>query len=164
MSRRDPLDYSASLTRLLRPSNIAVIGGKWAEAVVLSCSEIGFAGEIWPVHPHKEMVAGHKAYPNLAALPAPPDAVFLGVNRKTSIDMVGQLSAMGAGGVVTFASGFAEVENGKEFQDQLVAAGGRYQKTEDWHPLVVADGLLITGQNPASSEPVADALLEALNP
>ena len=124
MSRRDPSDYSASLTRLLRPSNIAVIGGKWAEAVVLSCSEIGFAGEIWPVHPHKEMVAGHKAYPNLAALPAPPDAVFLGVNRKTSIDMVGQLSAMGAGGVVTFASGFAEVENGKEFQDQLVAAAG----------------------------------------
>ena len=124
MSWRDPLDYSASLTRLLRPSTIAVIGGKWAEAVVLSCSEIGFAGDIWPVHPHKDMVAGHKAYPDLAALPAPPDAVFLGVNRKTSIDMVGQLSAMGAGGVVAFASGFAEVEDGKAFQDQLVAAAG----------------------------------------
>ena len=124
MLRRYPRDYSASLTRLLRPTNIAVIGGKWAEAVVLSCTEIGFSGEIWPVHPHKDMIAGHKAYANLAALPAAPDAVFLGVNRKASIDMVGQLSEMGAGGVVAFASGFAEVEDGKDFQDQLVAAAG----------------------------------------
>ena len=124
MLRRYPSDYSASLTRLLRPTNIAVIGGKWAEAVVLSCTEIGFSGEIWPVHPHKDMIAGHKAYANLAALPAAPDAVFLGVNRKASIDMVGQLSEMGAGGVVAFASGFAEVEDGKDFQDQLVAAAG----------------------------------------
>jgi putative intracellular protease/amidase len=49
-------------------------------------------------------------------------------------------------------------------QDRLVAAGGRYQQTDDWHPLVVTDGLLITGQNPASSEPVADALLVAPRP
>ena len=80
-------DFSASLTRLLRPSSIAVIGGKWAEAVVLSCVEVGFKGDIWPVHPQKDSVAGYKAYPDLAALPAPPDAVFLGVNRKTSIAM-----------------------------------------------------------------------------
>jgi putative intracellular protease/amidase len=47
-------------------------------------------------------------------------------------------------------------------EDQLVAAGGVYQKTEDWNPLVVVDGLIITGQNPGSSEVVADALLKAL--
>lgn len=117
-------DFSVSLTRLLRPSSIAVIGGKWAEAVVLSCVEVGFKGDIWPVHPHKEQVAGYKAYPDLAALPAPPDAVFLGVNRKTSIAMVKELSAMGAGGVVVFASGFAEVADGKAYQDALIAAAG----------------------------------------
>ncbi|MEH6589607.1 MAG: type 1 glutamine amidotransferase domain-containing protein [Halioglobus sp.] len=47
-------------------------------------------------------------------------------------------------------------------EDQLVALGGNYQKTDDWNPLVVVDGLLITGQNPGSSEVVADALLDAL--
>jgi len=31
-----------------------------------------------------------------------------------------------------------------------------------WQPYVVADGLLITGQNPASSAPAARALMEKL--
>lgn len=48
-------------------------------------------------------------------------------------------------------------------EDQLVASGGIYQKGDDWNPLVVVDGLLITGQNPASSEAVAGALLDALH-
>jgi putative intracellular protease/amidase len=33
---------------------------------------------------------------------------------------------------------------------------------DDWQPYVVTDGLLITGQNPASSKPAARALLEKL--
>tara|TARA_R110001592_G_scaffold363396_2_gene687789 strand:+ start:225024 stop:225701 length:678 start_codon:yes stop_codon:yes gene_type:complete len=48
-------------------------------------------------------------------------------------------------------------------EDRLVAAGGVYQQVDDWNPLVVVDGLVITGQNPASSEVVADALLDALS-
>ncbi|MGB5623762.1 MAG: type 1 glutamine amidotransferase domain-containing protein [Gammaproteobacteria bacterium] len=47
-------------------------------------------------------------------------------------------------------------------EDQLAALGGLYQRADDWHAKVVVDGLLITGQNPASSEAVADALLEKL--
>lgn len=47
-------------------------------------------------------------------------------------------------------------------EDELKALGGFYEKTDDWHPLAVTDGLLITGQNPASSAAVADALLQAL--
>lgn len=40
--------------------------------------------------------------------------------------------------------------------------GGIYSKVADWQPYVVTDGLLITGQNPASSAPAAVALLKAL--
>ena len=47
-------------------------------------------------------------------------------------------------------------------EDRLSELGGRYEKGADWAPYVVVDGLLITGQNPASSEGVADALLAAL--
>jgi putative intracellular protease/amidase len=47
-------------------------------------------------------------------------------------------------------------------EDMLKENGGKYSKAEDWQPHVVADGLLITGQNPASSEPVAKALLAKL--
>ena len=47
-------------------------------------------------------------------------------------------------------------------EDMLKANGGQYTKAADWQPHVATDGLLITGQNPASSEPVAEALIEAL--
>ena len=47
-------------------------------------------------------------------------------------------------------------------EDMLKANGGQYSKAADWQPHVATDGLLITGQNPASSEPVAEALLAAL--
>jgi len=47
-------------------------------------------------------------------------------------------------------------------EDMLTQNGGVYFKAADWHPHVVTDGLLITGQNPASSEPAAHALLKAL--
>jgi putative intracellular protease/amidase len=47
-------------------------------------------------------------------------------------------------------------------EDMLKANGGQYVKQGDWQPHAVTDGLLITGQNPASSEPAAHALLKAL--
>ena len=47
-------------------------------------------------------------------------------------------------------------------EDMLMSHGGLHTKQADWKPHVVADGLLITGQNPASSEPAARALLQAL--
>ena len=48
-------------------------------------------------------------------------------------------------------------------EDQLRARGGEYRKVEDWNSLAIVDGLIITGQNPASSAAVAEALIKALN-
>ena len=47
-------------------------------------------------------------------------------------------------------------------EDMLVENGGLYSKGGDWQPYVVTDGKLITGQNPASSEPAAAAVLAQL--
>ena len=47
-------------------------------------------------------------------------------------------------------------------EDELKAKGGIFSKTQDWGVHVVTDGLLITGQNPASSGPGAKALLEVM--
>lgn len=48
-------------------------------------------------------------------------------------------------------------------ESMLVENGGRYTKAADWEPHVVTDGMLITGQNPASSGPAAKAVLKRLN-
>ena len=47
-------------------------------------------------------------------------------------------------------------------EEMLKAKGGHYSKGPDFTPYVVTDGLLITGQNPPSSGPAAEALLAAL--
>lgn len=47
-------------------------------------------------------------------------------------------------------------------EDMLKSNGGIYSKGADWQSYVLTDGLLITGQNPASSEAGAKALLQKL--
>jgi putative intracellular protease/amidase len=47
-------------------------------------------------------------------------------------------------------------------EDELKRLGGIFSRAPDWAPHVVTDGQLITGQNPASSGPGAQALLDAL--
>jgi putative intracellular protease/amidase len=48
-------------------------------------------------------------------------------------------------------------------EDVLKKNGASYSKSGDWQPYAIEDGLLITGQNPASSKLVAAKLLQQLN-
>jgi putative intracellular protease/amidase len=47
-------------------------------------------------------------------------------------------------------------------EDELKKLGGLYAKESDWSSFTQQDGLLITGQNPASSEAVAKLLIKTL--
>jgi putative intracellular protease/amidase len=47
-------------------------------------------------------------------------------------------------------------------EDELKAKGGVFSNVADWQPHVLTDGPVITGQNPASSGPAAQALLKWL--
>ncbi len=121
------------LSRVLRPKSIAVLGSGWAHAVIKQCRRMGFAGEIWPVHPDKTEMQGLPCFPSIDALPSGPDVAFIGVNRNLTIDVVAALRARDAGGAVCFASGFAEAgAEGAELQDRLSEA---------------ADGMPIIGPN-----------------
>jgi len=115
------------LSRLLRPRSVAVIGGGvWCENVVQQCRAIGFRGAIWPVHPTRAEIAGVPVFAGLAVLPSAPDAVFIGVNRTLTVQLVAQLAEMGAGGATCFASGFREAQlesaDGADLQEQLLLA------------------------------------------
>ena len=48
-------------------------------------------------------------------------------------------------------------------EDELIKNGGRFSKVDDWQPYAIRDGLLITGQNPASSTSAAETLIALLN-
>ena len=47
-------------------------------------------------------------------------------------------------------------------EDELIKRGGDYQKVADWNAFAIQDGLLISGQNPQSSELAAEKLLAAI--
>ncbi|NRP70409.1 hypothetical protein ILFOPFJJ_01289 [Ensifer psoraleae] len=117
-----------SLDRLIRPRSIAVFGGKEARRVIEQCDKMGFAGEIWPVHPREEEILGRRCYRSVADLPDAPDASFVGVNRALTIDIIRDLATRGAGGAVCYASGFreaaSELADGNDLQEALVAAAG----------------------------------------
>jgi acyl-CoA synthetase (NDP forming) len=120
---------SGRLDRLLRPKSIAVVGGgAFATNVVEQCVKMGYAGGLWPVHPTKSEIAGVKAYRSVEELPAAPDAAFIGVNRRLTIEIVRSLRKRNAGGAVCFAAGFLETKGddaeGAALQAALVEAAG----------------------------------------
>ncbi|MDH4042472.1 MAG: CoA-binding protein, partial [Gammaproteobacteria bacterium] len=111
------------LARLFSPRSIAFVGGAIAEMAIQRCLELGFDGDIWPVHPARERVAGFPCYASVDDLPHPPDAVYIGVNREQTITVVKSLAAAGAGGCVCYAAGFSEMgEEGGVFQQRLIQA------------------------------------------
>lgn len=72
-------------------------------------------------------------------------------NRRVTGFTNGEEAAVGLTEVVPFL-----------IEDEFTRLGGRYEKGDDWTAYVVEDGRLITGQNPFSSEAVAQALLKQL--
>jgi acetyl-CoA synthetase len=113
------------LTQLFSPASIAVFGGNAAAEAIRQCRKLGFTGTIWPVHPTRSEMEGLPCYPDVAALPAAPDAAFVAVPAQATVEVVRALSARGAGGAICYASGFAEVgEAGAELQRELVAVAG----------------------------------------
>jgi len=114
------------LSRLLNPKSIALFGGAWAENVIAQLQKSGYSGEIWPVNPKRASLRGIPCFSNIGELPAAPDASFVGVNRELSIEIIGTLSTMDAGGATCFASGFLESQDtgGANLQAALIEAAG----------------------------------------
>jgi putative intracellular protease/amidase len=79
------------------------------------------------------------------------DGTSLVAGKKVTGFTNGEEEAVGLSDVVPFL-----------VEDMLKAKGGDYSKTADFGVHVVRDGLLITGQNPASSGPAAKELVDAL--
>lgn len=115
-------EASRDLGRLLDPRTVVVVGGDPADQAIRQSDRLGFDGQMWPVHPTRRSMAGRSVYASLDDLPGVPDAAFVAVNRRITLEVVHFLAAMGCGGAVLYASGFAEAgPEGAELQEQLTA-------------------------------------------
>ncbi|QYN18093.1 acetate--CoA ligase family protein [Amycolatopsis sp. DSM 110486] len=124
---------SAGLRALFGPRSVAVVGAREAEgnrgaAAVRFLRKFGYSGEVFPVHPSGEPVAGYAGYRGLADLPCAPDLAIVGVGAARVPDLVPQLAEAGVAAAILWAGGFAETGNAglqEQVTERARAAGIR---------------------------------------
>ena len=113
-------------TPLFRPRTVAVIGASTRgnalpNVFIRRIRELGYEGAIYPIHPAADEIDGLKAYKDLGSTPEPIDYAYVAI----AAAQIPPLLATGKGRLrfaQVISSGFAEVEEGRELQDQVVAA------------------------------------------
>ncbi|MFC6298960.1 CoA-binding protein [Pseudomonas sp. CCM 7893] len=114
-----------NLKRLLAPRHLAFVGGRSMARALKRCADGGFAGQMWLVNPQHDNLDGIPCVRRIADLPCGPDAVFIATNRELTLTCVAELAAIGTGGAICYASGFAETgAEGQALQEQLLKAAG----------------------------------------
>lgn len=124
-----PLYDASRLSRLFAPRCIAVVGVSanpqaFGSVTLANISGPGrFEGTVYRVNARYPSLDGHPCYPSIAALPETPDCVFIAVPRDAAEGVVRECAERGVGGVVLFASGYAEtgLDDRRAQQQRLLA-------------------------------------------
>ncbi|MHC8299780.1 acetate--CoA ligase family protein [Pseudomonas sp. ZS1P83] len=114
-----------NLKRMLAPQHVAFVGGRSMARALKRCADGGYVGHMWLVNPQHDSLEGVPCVRSIAELPCGPDAVFIATNRDLTLTCVAELAAIGTGGAICYASGFAETgAEGQALQQQLLEAAG----------------------------------------
>lgn len=111
---------------LFHPQRIAAFGvsataGKLGNLLLQSFIDIGFQGELIPIHPTAPEVMGLKAYPNLQSYPNSIDLAIISLHPSKVFDAIKECVEKHAKGIIIFSSGFGEKgDEGKKLEDEIV--------------------------------------------
>src|SRR5579863_6925284 len=116
----------SSISRLLAPRSVALVGGAWADAVANASRAIGYTGELWRVHPKRPSTSDITYFRSIDELPGSPDATFVAAPNVEVSNIASALVRKGAGGFVCFAAGFSETatDEGNRLTGELLASSG----------------------------------------
>ena len=112
------------LQRLLHPRSIAFVGGNECAIAIERTRALGFEGQIWAVNPRRPQLGGVPTIPSIADIDGSPDAAFIALPRALTPEAVAALRALGCGGAVIYAAGFAETGDLDRQRSLLEAADG----------------------------------------
>ena len=112
------------LQRLLHPRSIAFIGGSECAIALERTQALGFEGRIWAVNPRRPQLGGVPTIPSITDIDGSPDAAFIALPRALTPEAVAALRALGCGGAVIYAAGFAETGDLDRQRALLEAADG----------------------------------------
>ncbi len=127
---RERAAAAQSITRLLGPGSIAVIGagreGGMGHDLVRSLVGGGFTGALYPVNPHAGTVCDRPAVAAVADLPPGVELAFVAVPAGGVLQVAADCAAAGVRNLVVVASGFAETGAlGEHVERQLVVLARR---------------------------------------
>ncbi|MFD7159001.1 acetate--CoA ligase family protein [Kribbella sp. NPDC059898] len=119
-----------AMTRIMRPSAVAVIGasnedGKIGNSVMKNLVNGGYAGDIYPVNPRGGEVLGRKAFPSILDVPGDVDVAVFAVPAKFVGAALEQCGQKGVAGAILIPSGFAETGE-QALQDEVVAIARKH--------------------------------------
>lgn len=115
------------LERLLQPRSVAIAGASPDPAtmggvILANCERFGFAGSIHLISPTREEINGRPCVRSVDDLPEGIDALVLNVPRAAILPAVEAAARRTIGGLIVFASGFAEGgEQGRREQERIAA-------------------------------------------
>jgi acyl-CoA synthetase (NDP forming) len=112
------------LQRLLHPRSIAFVGGSECAIAIERTRALGFEGQIWAVNPRRPQLGGVPTIASIADIDGSPDAAFIALPRALTPEAVAALRALGCGGAVIYAAGFAETGDLDRQRALLEAADG----------------------------------------
>ena len=106
-----PVYRHAELDRVLNPKNVCIVGaspktGSFGERVLANLA--GFAGNIYLVNAKYDKIGDRRCFPSMDSLPENPDCVAVVAPRDAVEDIVLDAARLRVGGVILYASGYAE--------------------------------------------------------
>ncbi len=120
----------ASMTRIMKPNAVAVIGasneeGKIGNSVMKNLINGGYRGEIYPINPKSDQVMGKKAYKSIKDVSGDVDVAVFAVPAKFVAGALEECGEKGVAGAILIPSGFAETGN-QDLQDEAVAIAHKH--------------------------------------
>ena len=108
-----PVYRHAELDRVLNPRHVCIVGaspksGSFGDRVLANLA--GFGGNIYLVNSKYDLIGDRRCYPSMASLPENPDCVAVVAPRDAVEDIVRQAAQLRVGGVILYASGYAETQ------------------------------------------------------
>ncbi len=104
-----------NLEHLLAPASVALIGaspqqGSVGLTVLRNLTTSGFDGDVYFVNPKYAEVNGLRCYPNIAALPMPPELAIVATPPKSVPGIIAELAEVGTRAVVVITAGLGDLK------------------------------------------------------
>ncbi|CAN5757151.1 acetate--CoA ligase [soil metagenome] len=112
MTTKSPITFTDSMRALLHPKSVAIIGDSpnpgFAPIIRRNIVTCGFEGEVYPINPRYDEIAGLKAYPSVDAVPGKVDLAVIGVPVRAVDAVLENCERAGVKAINIITSGYGE--------------------------------------------------------